>query len=95
MMQQQKKKVDNGLNSKMDKTLSTDLDLNNNKINNLKKATQNKDAVNLEQLNESASVISATTERLFYLFSIKKIMDIALTSDDNDASNKKNLLIKK
>ena len=31
------KYVDNGLNSKIDKTLSTDLDLNNNKITNLKK----------------------------------------------------------
>ena len=57
--------VDNALNSKIDKTLSSDLDLNNNKITNLKKATQNKDAVNLVQVNEANSVISSTTERLF------------------------------
>ena len=57
--------VDNGLNSKLDKTLSSDLHLNNNKITNLKKATNNQDATNLEQLNESASVISVTSERLF------------------------------
>ena len=57
--------VDNGLNSKLDKTLSRDLHLNNNKITNLKKATNNQDATNLEQLNESASVISVTSERLF------------------------------
>ena len=60
-----KKYVDNSLNSKIDKKLSTDLDVSNKKITYLKKATQNKDAVNLEQLNESASVIYATTEKFF------------------------------
>ena len=37
---QTKKYVDNGLNSKIDKTLSTDLDLNNNQITNLKKSNK-------------------------------------------------------
>ena len=60
-----KKYADSSLNSKIDKILSSDLDLNNNKITNLKKGIQNKDAINLEQLNDCASVLSATTERLF------------------------------
>ena len=37
-----KRYVENGLNSKMDKMLSSNLDLNNNKITNLKKATQSR-----------------------------------------------------
>ena len=66
----------------------------------MKKATHNKDAVNLEQVNEASSVVSSTTERLFLKkdgtnldsnlpVNNKKITDIALPSNDNDASNKK------
>ena len=82
-----KKYVDNGLNSKIYKTLLSDLALNNNKITNLKKATNNQDSVNLEQLNESASVISATTERLF----MKK--DGSNLDSNLSVNNNKKLLI--
>ena len=95
-----KKYVDSSLNSKIDKILTYDIDLNNSKMTNLKKATQNKDAVNLEQLNESASVISATTERLFFKkdgtnlasenldLNNNKIVNMALRSSKNDGTNK-------
>ena len=45
--------------------MTNDLNLNNKKLINVKKACRNSDGVNLQQLNEAASAITTTMSRLY------------------------------
>ena len=54
-----KRYVDNSLNGKLENPLTSDLYMNGHCLTNLKKATDNQDSVNLEQLNEATSAVSS------------------------------------
>ena len=45
--------------------MTNNLNLNNNKLINVKKATHNSDEVNLEQLNEGISTLALQNSKLF------------------------------
>ena len=55
------------LSDYLKKDLSGNLNLNNQKIINVKKASHNSDGVNLEQLNNSVSALSLAVDQLYIL----------------------------
>ena len=59
--------------------MTNDLNLNNNKLINVKNASDNLDAVNLQQLNEAASAVANTVARSY----LKKDESILLSNNLN------------
>ena len=80
--------------------LTGNFNLNNNKIINLKKASLNSDAVNLQQLNEANSVLETTVSKLCLKkdgttlltgninLNNHKVVNMAIPTDKNDSVNK-------
>ena len=76
------------------------LDIGNNKIINVKNATDNSDAVNLQQLNNSVSALSLAVDQVYILkngsiaytgnlnLNNHKVVNTAIPTDKNDTVNK-------
>ena len=51
----------------MDKTITNNLNISNNKIINVKNASDNLDAVNLQQLKNGVSALSLAVDQVYLL----------------------------